>query len=108
MRLILKGIGASPGKVSGKTRVVSGIGDYSKFSEGEILVAKITDPSMTVMMNKAAGIICDIGGQMSHPSIVARELGIPCIVNAKIATKKLKDGMMIAMDGKTGEVHEVR
>ncbi|MEK6954260.1 MAG: PEP-utilizing enzyme [Candidatus Micrarchaeota archaeon] len=107
MKLVLKGIGASPGKATGRVRIIRGIGDYSRFLDGEILVTRITDPSMTVMMNKAAAIICDMGGLMSHPSILARELGVPCIVNTKNGTTKLKEGMKVSVDGLKGEIYEI-
>ncbi|MFH1750587.1 MAG: PEP-utilizing enzyme [Candidatus Micrarchaeota archaeon] len=107
MKLILKGIGASEGKAQGKVRIVESADDHFKFREGDILVTRITDPTMTVLMNRAAAIVCDIGGITSHPSIVSREMGIPCVVNTKNATKNLKDGMEVLVDGKLGEVYEI-
>ncbi|MBI5224441.1 hypothetical protein HY989_01070 [Candidatus Micrarchaeota archaeon] len=107
MKLLLRGTGASSGKAKGKARIIKGAGDYLKFKEGEILVTRITDPSMTVMMNKAAAIVCDIGGIMSHPSILCREMGVPCVVNTKESTKKLKDGEEILVDGAKGEIYEI-
>lgn len=109
MKKILQGLGVSPGKVQAKIRHVQSFKEYTSFQEGEILVTKITDPTMVPMMNKAGGIICDIGGLTSHPSIVSRELGIPCIVSAKDkhgtpATTVLKEKILVEMDGTTGEV----
>lgn len=66
----------------------------------------MTDPTMVPMMMKAAGIICEIGGMTSHPSIVSRELGIPCIVAVADAMQLLKDGETISMDGETGEIRD--
>lgn len=103
-KLILKGIAASSGVVQGKVRVIKGIQDAKKFNEGDILVTKITDPTMVIMMGKAAAIVCDIGGITSHPSIVSREMGIPCVVNVKEATAKLQDGMEVEVDGDKGEI----
>ena len=85
--------------------------EHSKFREGDILVTRMTNPLMVMLMAKALGIICDIGGMTSHSSIVSREMGIPCIVAAKCvktgksATEVLKDGMLIEVCGKSGECH---
>ena len=74
---------------------------------GEILVTKITDPTMVAIMARAGAIVCDIGGIISHPSIVSRELGIPCVVNTKVATVKLTTGMRIKVDGASGEIFKL-
>ncbi|MBI5035750.1 hypothetical protein HZC09_00250 [Candidatus Micrarchaeota archaeon] len=103
----LRGLGTSPGKAKGKVRIVSGPKDEALFGEGEVLVAKITDPTMVMMMNRACAIVCDIGGMTSHPSILSRELGIPCVVATKDATTKLKDGQEVEVDGSDGTVRLV-
>lgn len=109
--ILLKGLGVSQGKVKGKVKIISNISEYHKFEEGDILVTKITNPGMVMLMGKASGIICDVGGMTSHPSIVSREMGIPCIVSTKCvktsksSTEILKDGMLIEMCGKSGEVY---
>lgn len=105
MKKILKGIGSSPGTAEGVVRIVSGSQDTSSFQEGEILVTNITDPTMVLMMSKATAIVCDIGGITSHPSIVSREMGIPCVVNTKHATKILKNGQKVSVNGTTGEIY---
>ncbi len=107
MKKILQGIGVSKGKAVGKARIIKNFKNYDKFNKGDILVTELTDPTMVPLMNKAAGIICEIGSITSHPSIVSRELGIPCIVNAKNATKILKDNDSIEMDGESGEIYLV-
>ncbi len=104
MKLLLKGLGVSRGRVKGKVCLVRGEQDEARFKDGAVLVTKITDPTMVMMMNKAAAIVCDIGGMTSHPSIVSRELGIPCVVNTKNSTSTLKDGQEVIVDGTTGEV----
>ncbi len=104
MKKLFSGLGTSPGQAKGKVRIVSGPEDESRFLEGEILVTRITDPTMVLMMNRAAAIVCDIGGMTSHPSILSREMGIPCVVACKNATTKLKDGQEVLVNGKTGEV----
>lgn len=105
MQKILSGIAASPGIAQGKVKIVQGAEDLNKFKDGDILVAKITDPTMVIMMAKAGAIVCDIGGITSHPAIVSREMGIPCIVNTKEATTKLKDDMIVKVDGEKGEIY---
>ncbi len=105
MRKIVSGLGVSAGEARGIVRIVSGSTDSARFQEGDVLVTQMTDPAMVVMMAKAGAIVCDIGGMTSHPSIVSRELGIPCIVNCKNATVLLKEGMNVLVDGKSGAVY---
>ena len=104
-KIILKGIAASNGVAEGIVKVVSGVEDIPDFKEGYILVAEITEPSMVIMMNKAAAIVTDKGGITSHPAIVSRELGIPCVGATKTATQVLKDGDKIRVDGTKGEIY---
>jgi pyruvate,water dikinase len=108
MEKILTGLPASSGKVQGRVKIVKGIKDSNFFNEGDILVSKITDPSMILMMGRAAAIVCDIGGVTSHPAIVSREMGIPCVVAAKNATLVLKDGNKILVDGDKGEIYLIK
>ncbi len=95
------------GKVSGVCRIVL---DYKKsdLKEGEILVTGMTDPHFVPLMKKAAGIITDGGGLLSHAAIIARELNKPCIVGTKIATKVLKNGDIIEVDAERGIVKKIR
>jgi pyruvate, water dikinase len=103
-KLLLKGMGTSAGTAEGEVYIVESAKDSEKFPEGAVLVTKITDPTMVMMMNKSVAIVCDIGGMTSHPSIISRELGIPCVVGTKEATTKLKNGQKIIINGTTGEV----
>lgn len=105
--LILKGIAASPGTAEGKARLFLPGGSMADFQEGEILVTTLTDPTMVHVMIKAAAIVCDIGGITSHPAILSREMGVPCVVNTKEGTKKIKDGQTISVNGTTGEIYVV-
>ncbi len=105
MKKLLSGLGVSVGEARGMVRVVSSIADAKDFQEGDVLVTRITDPTMVVMMGKASAIVCDIGGMTSHPSIVSRELGIPCVVACKNATSILKNGMSVLVNGEKGEVY---
>ena len=106
-KVILRGIAASPGIAEGIVKVVSGVKDAPSFEEGYILITEMTEPSMVIMMNKAAAIVTDKGGLTSHPAIVSRELGIPCVVATKTATQTLKDKMKIKVDGTKGEIYEL-
>ena len=107
-KIILKGTGASAGEFEGVVKVIKDL-DYSssEFKEGNILVTRITNPAMIIIMTKAAAIVTDIGGLTSHPAIVSRELGIPCVVGTEKATKVLKDGMKIKVDGKKGIIYKI-
>ncbi|MDD5341731.1 MAG: PEP-utilizing enzyme [Patescibacteria group bacterium] len=106
-KILLKGIGASPGIAEGAARIFHSGDDPSSFKEGDVLVAAITDPTMVTAMIKAAAIITDIGGITSHPAILSREMGIPCIVNTKKATEKIKNGRRIRVDGQKGEIYDL-
>lgn len=105
MKKILTGVAASAGKAEGIARVVANDSDLESFQEGEIFVTRITGPTMTIAMNRAAAIICDIGGIGSHPAIISRELGIPCIVNTKTATTTIKTGDKLLVDANEGVVY---
>jgi len=105
--MILKGIAANGGTAQGKAKLFAPGDDSSTFNEGDILVTTLTDPTMVNAMVKAAAIVTDIGGITSHPAILSREMGIPCVVSTKEATTKITDGMTIMVDGDKGEVYEV-
>lgn len=105
-KLLLKGKAASQGRVKGKAKLIFNLKDVGKFQNGDILVTKMTEPSMVTVMIKAAAIVTDIGGITSHAAIISRELGIPCVVATKQATKILKDEMIIEVDGIKGEVFD--
>jgi phosphohistidine swiveling domain-containing protein len=102
----ISGIGASPGVVEGPVRVVLDPSDV-QVEEGEILVARHTDPAWASLMFLSAGLISDIGGLMSHTAVVARELGIPCVVNTRTASRILNTGDRIRLDGTNGTVEVI-
>ncbi len=101
---ILKGVGVSRGQASGRVKIINDGFRAEDFAEGDVLVAKITDPSMVVLMARAGAVVTDIGGLTSHPAITCREMGIPCVVATKSATTTLKDGMAVKVNGATGEI----
>jgi pyruvate,water dikinase len=100
----LTGIGVSPGKATGKARVILRADSDQQLLAGEILVAPFTDPGWTPYFVPAAAIVMDEGGVISHGSIVAREYGIPAVVNVGGGTKLIKTGQMIQVDGDNGVV----
>lgn len=100
----LKGNTAFGGVVQGRVKVVLSVDQFDKFERDDILVTFMTTPKFTPIMKKAKGIITDEGGVTCHAAIVARELKIPCVVAVKTATKILKDGMLVKLNGDTGEI----
>lgn len=102
---ILAGIAASPGIGSGTVKIVKSIEDLSKIKKGDVLVTEMTNPDMVVTMQKSAAIITDEGGMTSHAAIVSREMGIPCVVGTDKATKVLKEGQGITVDGYNGKIY---
>jgi pyruvate,water dikinase len=105
-KIILEGQGASPGIRSGKVVIIRDIKDAAKVKEGDVLVAKMTNPDMVPAMRRVAAIITDEGGMTCHAAIVSRELGTPAVVGTKTATSKLKNGQFVTIDGEKGLVYE--
>ncbi|MFH1587325.1 MAG: phosphoenolpyruvate synthase [Candidatus Diapherotrites archaeon] len=103
---IVKGVAASPGVVVGIVRVILSADDKKLAEAGDIIVTKMTSPDWVPVMEKSAGIITDEGGNTCHAAIVSRELGIPCVVGTGDATKILKTGMMVTLDGFHGKIYE--
>ncbi|MDX1765899.1 MAG: PEP-utilizing enzyme [Candidatus Saccharimonadales bacterium] len=99
---LVTGQAGCKGKVAGVVKVVESIDDV--FKDGEILVTRITSPDFLPLMQKAAAIVTDEGGILSHSAIVARELGVPCVVGTQGATKNLKTGQKVVVDADQGVV----
>lgn len=100
----LKGVAASPGRVTAQASVLQGPDDFSRMRTGNVLVASITTPAWTPLFARAAAVVTDVGGPLSHGSIVAREYSIPAVLGTDSATKNIKDGQMITVDGDKGLV----
>jgi rifampicin phosphotransferase len=100
----IKGIGASPGRVTGAARVIHGPGEFKLMRQGDILVARITTPAWTPLFALAVGIVTDVGGPLSHSSIVAREYQIPAVLGTGVATARIRNGQCITVDGDCGVV----
>lgn len=102
--VLLQGLPAVPGEASGVVRVLADVKDGARLQDGEVLVAQMTNPDWLPTMRRASALVTDSGGMTCHAAIVARELGVPCIVGARTATKDLKDGTVVTVDGTHGRV----
>jgi pyruvate,water dikinase len=102
---ILTGTPASPGIGIGPVKIIKNGKEIGKVSKGDILVSIMTSPDFVPAMKKASAIITDKGGLTSHAAIVSRELGVPCIVGTNDATSKLKDSLVVSVDGSRGLVY---
>lgn len=103
----LTGLGVSPGVRQGRVRVIFDPADPQGLETGDVMVAPITDPAWTPLFLAAEAIVVDVGAQQSHAAIVARELGIPAVVSATDATKRLQDGDVVEVDGDRGIVRVI-
>jgi len=101
---MLVGYPASSGIVIGPVKILHSINEVAKLTPGDILVTSMTTPVWTPAFAHAAGVITDSGGMLSHPAIVAREMGIPAVVGTGTATFTLQDGQMVELNGTTGQV----
>ncbi|HEX6293501.1 MAG TPA: PEP/pyruvate-binding domain-containing protein [Herpetosiphonaceae bacterium] len=100
----IKGIGASPGRITGRACVLRGPEEFARMQPGDILVAKITTPAWTPLFALARAIVTDVGGPLSHGSIVAREYRIPAVMGTGVATKRIQSGQIVTVDGDSGTV----
>jgi pyruvate,water dikinase len=101
------GVTGSPGVVEGTARVVLDPGDpdqTDQLEEGDILVCRLTDPSWAALFSLVDGLVIDIGGLASHGAIVARELGIPCVIGTDDGTRRIRSGDRVRVDGTAGTV----
>lgn len=99
----LSGVATSGGHYTGPAKVVRGIGDFGKITEGDVLVIPYSDVSWTPLFSMAKAVISESGGLLSHCSIVAREYGIPAVVSVAGAMQ-IEDGSMLAINGDNGEI----
>ena len=100
----LKGVAASVGRVTGPARILHGPEDFDQMKPGEVLVAATTTPAWTPLFAMASAVVTDIGGPLSHGSIVAREYGIPAVMGTGTATKRIQNGQIVTVDGNAGVV----
>jgi pyruvate,water dikinase len=102
---LLVGTAASPGQVRGRARVLGFPSEYDRLEPGDILVTVATTPSWTPLFSKIAAVVTDVGAVSSHSSMVAREYKIPAVVGTQCATRVIKDGHRILVDGTAGKVY---
>jgi pyruvate,water dikinase len=103
-KVLVTGLGASPAVASGKVRVLRSPEQRAQLLDGEVLVAPMTSPDWVPTMRRASAVVTDSGGMTCHAAIVSRELGIPCIVGARTATQVLRNGEVVTVDGRRGQV----
>jgi pyruvate,water dikinase len=101
---VLRGFPASPGRASGRVRLLAGIEEGATLEDGDVLVAKMTAPDWVPLMRRASAIVTDHGGATCHAAIVSRELGIPAVVGTETATATLRSGEIVTVDGSQGVV----
>ncbi len=103
---LIVGLGAAPGVVAGRVRVLHDATEGAALQNGEILVAPMTSPDWAAVMRRAGALVTDGGGITCHAAIVSRELGVPCVVATRDATRRLRDGELVTVDGGTGRIYE--
>ncbi|GIU86738.1 MAG: phosphoenolpyruvate synthase [Acidimicrobiia bacterium] len=102
--VLVRGLGASPGVATGRVRVVRSPAEGAALAVGEILVAPMTSPDWVPVLRRAAALVTDGGGMTCHAAIVSRELGVPCVVGTRDATRTLRTGELVTVDGGQGVV----
>ncbi|CQR74949.1 Chondramide synthase cmdD [Sporomusa ovata DSM 2662] len=100
----LEGVGAAAGKATGTARLINHPGEGNKLQPGEVLVTPSTDPGWTPLFLKACAVIMETGGYISHGAIIAREYGIPTVINVPGVMKVIQDGQIVTVDGDEGRV----
>jgi pyruvate,water dikinase len=101
----MKGLTVSNGEYEGIVKVLNNEADIGKVNDGDIIVVYASSPIWSVPLLKAGALIAEVGGILCHIALVAREIGIPGIVNIENVTTTLKDGDRVKIDGDKGEVH---
>jgi rifampicin phosphotransferase len=103
----LTGVAAAPGTYEGPARVVLDESGLDRIEPGDVLVCPITSPVWSMVFPSLGGLVCDAGGILSHPAIIAREFGIPAVVGTGSATATVGDGQVVRVDGTEGRVELV-
>ncbi len=104
--VLVDGLGASPGTVSGTARIVGSLDQLDKVNQGDIIITEVTTPDMMPAMKRASAIVTDEGGMTSHAAIVSRELGVIAVTGCETATDTLTDDQYITVDGDRGVVSD--
>ena len=103
--IIAKGTPVSPGVVVGRARIVKKHKDVNKVKMGDIMVVEKSNPAFAIGVMNASGLICELGGALTHICIVSMEMGIPCIAGARDVIENLKDGTIITLNASEGLVY---
>jgi pyruvate,water dikinase len=101
---VLKGVAASAGVVTAPACILHGPEDFDQIRPGDVLIAGTTTPAWTPLFAMASAVVTDIGGPLSHGSIVAREYGIPAVMGTGVATRRIQSGQTVTVDGTEGTV----
>ncbi len=104
----INGVAGSPGIVEGVARVILTATQFDEVRQGDIVVCQMTNPAWVVLFTKMVGLVTDAGGLTSHPAVLSREFGIPAVVGTSTATRQIKTGDRIRVDGSTGMVEILR
>jgi pyruvate,water dikinase len=103
----LVGVSGSPGRYTGTVRIIRDESEFSQLAHGDVLVCPITTPTWSVLFGQAGAIVTDAGGVLSHSAIIAREHGIPAVLGTGDATRRLKNGQTVVVDGTNGVVQTI-
>jgi phosphoenolpyruvate synthase/pyruvate phosphate dikinase len=106
--ILVRGIAASPGVVTGKAAIIRKNSDYKRLPNKSIVVTQMTRPDMILDIDKIEGIVTDLGGSLCHAAIIAREMRIPCVVGTQNATEIIRNKSLISVDGNNGIVKKVK
>ncbi len=106
-KTVLKGIPGYPGVYEGTARFIRDPKELDNVKKGEVLVCKMTNPAWVVCFSQIGALVTDTGGALSHPAVVSREFGIPCVVGTRRATQLIKTGDKVRVDGNTGTVEVI-
>lgn len=100
----LQGLGISPGRARGRVRIVRSPAEAASVPDGAVIVAHAVDPGWTPLFGKASAVVLELGSRLSHGAVVAREYGLPAVVNLDGVTRTLRDGQEVTVDGTRGVV----
>src|SRR4029077_962418 len=98
----IEGLGGSPGVVEGAARVVLTVEQFDHVRKGDIVVCQMTNPAWVALFTKMAGLVTDAGGLTSHAAVLSREFAIPAVIGTSVATRTIKNGHRIRVNGTTG------
>jgi pyruvate,water dikinase len=104
-KTLVRGLAAAPGTATGPVRTLMSPEHWRRVEPGDVLVAPMTNPEWAPAVRRAAAVVTDGGGLTCHGAIVARELGVPCVVATRVATSRLSDGQLVTVDGHRGAVY---